>query len=72
VSRACNSVERNRKCVQNFSGETSWSAVSLKTQKRKEDDIKVLLKELGCEVRRWMGLAVDRDQWLALLCSWIH
>ena len=32
-----------------------------------EDNIKVNLKEVGCGVRDWIGLAQDRDRWRALV-----
>ena len=32
---------------------------------RLEDNIKMDLRELGCDTRDWIALAVDRDQWRA-------
>ena len=32
---------------------------------RWEDNIKMDLREVGCDVRDWIDLAEDMDQWLA-------
>ena len=32
-------------------------------RRRWEDNIKINLKEVGCDARNWMELAQDRDQW---------
>jgi len=34
---------------------------------RWEDNIKIDLKEVGCEVMDWIELAQDRDRWRALV-----
>ena len=34
-------------------------------RRRREDNIKMDLWEVGCDPRDWIGIAEDRDQWLA-------
>ena len=34
-------------------------------RRRWEDNIKMDLKEVGCDARNWMDLAQDKDQWQA-------
>ena len=34
-------------------------------RRREEDDIKVDLREVGCDPGEWIDLAEDRDQWRA-------
>ena len=34
-----------------------------------EDDIKIDLKEVGCDPRDWIALAEDKDQWRAYIRS---
>jgi len=36
-------------------------------RRRWEDDIKMNVKEVGCEVMDWIELAQDRDRWRALV-----
>ena len=34
-------------------------------RRRWEDNIKMNLREMGCDPRAWIALAEDRDQWWA-------
>jgi len=47
--------EGGRKCVQNLSRVT-WKV----DEKRRCDNIKIDLKEIGCEAMNWIQLAQDR------------
>jgi len=38
-----------------------------KPRHRREDNIKVDLKEVGCEDMGWIGVAQGRDRWRALV-----
>jgi hypothetical protein len=49
----------DKKCIQNFSGETSWKAVTWKTKREVERNIQMEVKKIGCEDERWIELAPD-------------
>ena len=34
-------------------------------RRRWEDNIKMVLREVGCDARNWMDLVQDRDEWRA-------
>ena len=36
-------------------------------RRRWEDNIKIDLREVGCDPRNWIALAEDRDQWRAYI-----
>jgi hypothetical protein len=36
-------------------------------RRRREDNIRIDLQEVGCEGRDWIGLAQDRDRWRAVV-----
>jgi len=38
-----------------------------RTRRRRENNIKMDLQEVGCGVMDWIGLARDRDRWRALV-----
>jgi hypothetical protein len=38
-----------------------------RTRCRREDNIRILLRELGCRRVDWIHLAQDREQWRALV-----
>ena len=41
---------------------------SLRVPRRRwEDNIRMNLREVGCDPRDWIGLAEDRDQWRAYI-----
>jgi len=39
----------------------------LRTSRRREDNIKIDLQEVGCECMDWIELAQDKDKWLAIV-----
>ena len=39
---------------------------------RWEDNIKMDLREMGCDLRDWIALAEDRDQWRAYVRAVIN
>jgi hypothetical protein len=38
-------------------------------RRRWEDNVRMDLKEVGCECEDWIGLAQDRDKWRALVSA---
>jgi hypothetical protein len=50
------------KCTQSFCGETSWETST-------EHNIKMDLRETGCEDGRWMEIAHDCVQWRSLVLA---
>jgi hypothetical protein len=55
-------------CIQNFDGETSGKR-PLGRPRRREEDNKMILRQIGCEDGRWMELAQDHVQWQALVLA---
>ena len=53
-----------QKCIQSFIGKPG-SKRPLGRPKRRWEDIKMDLREVGCVPRDWIALAEDRDQWRA-------
>ena len=41
-------------------------------RRRREDNIKMHLREVGCDPRDWIALAEDRDQWRAYVRAVIN
>ena len=39
----------------------------LRTSRRREDNIKIDLHEVGCECMDWIELTQDKDRWLAIV-----
>ena len=54
-----------QKCIQSFSGETESKRPLGRPGRRWEDNIKMNLREVGCDPRDWIALAEDREQWQA-------
>jgi hypothetical protein len=55
-----------RKRVKRFGGET-WGKEQLRRPRRRRDDnIKMDLQEVGCGSTDWIKLALDRVRWWAL------
>jgi hypothetical protein len=49
-----------QRSIKNFAGETSWKMAAWKTDKEREDNIRLDLKEVDCKNRRWLELVQDQ------------
>ena len=65
MGRTCSTYGGIQKCKQSFSGETESKRPLGRLRRRWEDNIKMDLREVGCDPRDWIALAEDRDQWWA-------
>ena len=54
-----------QKCLQSFSGKPEGKRPLGRLRCRWEDNIKMDLRELGCDSGDWIALAENRDQWRA-------
>ena len=52
-----------------FVGKTEGKRPLGRPRRRWEDNIKMDLQEVGCEVMGWIELAQDRDRWRALVIA---
>ena len=48
-------------------GRPEEKKTSGRTRRRWEDNIKIDLREVGCDPGEWIDLAEDRDQWRACI-----
>jgi hypothetical protein len=60
---------RRQKCMQNCRGLTSWETSTSVFGKEVRDSMKLDLREMVCEDGKWMVLAQNRAQWLALVLA---
>ena len=58
-------MEQFQKSLQSFSGKPEGKRPLGRPRRRREDNIKMDLREFGCDPRDWIALAEDRDQWQA-------
>lgn len=64
ISAACGTCVGDRICVQSFGGETCRTQLR-RPRNRWDSNIKMELKEVGCEGVDWINLAHDRTSgWL--------
>ena len=64
MGRICITYGAVQKCIQSFSGKLE-SKRPLGGPRLRWEDIKVDLREVGCDPRDWIALAEDRDHWRA-------
>jgi hypothetical protein len=55
-----------------FCVKISWKKMDYKIETEREDNIKMALRERGCEDDSWMELAQYLIQWLALVLAALH
>ena len=66
MSRTCSSTYGAiQKCTQILVGKPESKRPLGRPRRRWEDNIKMNLKEVGCDPRGWIDLAEVRDQWRA-------
>ena len=53
-------------CLQNFSRK-QWNKTRGRTRHEWEDDIKIVLKEVRCDVVDWIHVGKDRIWWRAVV-----
>ena len=54
-------------CIQSVSGKPEGKRPLARPRCRWEDNIKMDLREVGCDSGDWIALAEDRDQWQAYI-----
>jgi hypothetical protein len=59
MGRTGGSHGENKKCVHKFDGEGSGKQLLGRPRRLWEDNNKMDLREIGCEVENWMKLAQD-------------
>jgi len=67
VSGACSTQDRNKKCIKILVVKPEGRRPLGRSGHRWEDNIRMDLREIGCEGVDWMHLAEGRDQWQALV-----
>ena len=56
---------QSRNVYRVFSGKREGKRPSGRQRRRWEDNIKMDLREVGCDLGDWIDLAEDRDRWRA-------
>jgi hypothetical protein len=67
VGRTCSTNEREEECVQDIGGKPEGKRPQGRPRRRWVENIKMDLREIGWDSKDWIGLAQDRDQWMALV-----
>jgi len=63
---ACSAYGEKERCIQGLVGKPKGKR-ALGKPRRRWDDIKMDLKEVGCRGMHWTDLAEDRDRWRAVV-----
>ena len=58
-------MEKSRNAYRVLVGKSEGKRLLGRARRRWEDNIKMDLREVGCDPREWIDLAEDRDQWRA-------
>ena len=58
-------MEQSRNAYRVLVGKPEGKRPLGRPRRRWEDNIKMDLREVGCDLGNWMALAEDRDQWRA-------
>ena len=56
-------MEQSRKSYRVLVGKPEGKRLLGRPRRRWKDNIKMDLKEVSCDLRNWIALAEDRDQW---------
>ena len=60
-------TEQSRNAYKVFVGKPEGKRPLGRPRRRWEDNIKMYLREVGCDPRNWIDFAEDRDQWRAYI-----
>ena len=58
-------MEKSRNAYRILVGKPEGKSLLVRPRRTWEDNIKMDLREVGCDHRYWITLAEDRDQWRA-------
>ena len=58
-----------QKCIRDLVGKPEGKRPLGRPRRRWEDNIKMDLREVGCDPREWIDFAEDRDQWRAYVLA---
>ena len=65
-------MEQSRNAYRVLVGKPERNRPLGRPRRRWEDNIKMDLREVGCDPRDWIALAKDRDQWRAYVRAVIN
>ena len=63
MGRTCARTEQSRNAYRGLMGRLEGKRSLGRPRRRWEDNIKMDLKDVGCDPGDWIALAEDRDQW---------
>jgi hypothetical protein len=61
MGRTRSTHSRDEKCVQNFGRKTEGTRSLGRPKRRWEDNIRMVVREIGLKAQDWIHLAQDRD-----------
>jgi hypothetical protein len=67
MSRACSTNGENRNAYRILAGMPKGKRPLGRPRRAWANNIKMYLREIGCDSIEWIDLAQDRDQWRALV-----
>ena len=65
MGRARSTYGAVQKCIQSLVRKPEGKRPLWRSRRRWEDNIRMDLREVGCDSGEWIDLAEDRDQWRA-------
>jgi hypothetical protein len=67
MGRACSTYGEEEKCMQGLIGKPKGRRPLERTKRRREDNIKIYIREVGCGGKDWINLAQNRDRRRAVM-----